>query len=1018
MQAHQNSKLRERAEKLQRLVTVEEAEKMSPEEVRNLIQQLQIYQIELEMQNHQLELNAAELEQARNKYQDLYDTAPFGYLTLDEHGVIVEANRSAARLLQHPRMELYDIGFSFFIHPNSIADFYSLFRKLKDGTQPQRAELELFPPKGDRICAQIEAVQLPQQGAAPLFRLVFLDVTERKKAEVALKKSEQLLNGIINSAINGIQVFKAIRNRQGQIEDFKWLLLNHAAEEFMHTSFAQLSQTTMAQESPEEITSGRFIRYAQVVETGETQTFTAHFKKAEREYWLNLVAVKMDDGFVLTFEDITEQHVAHEQLKENQHFVKAVAEAVPDFIYVDDLEAGHTIYSNHFFLQKLGFTPAEVTSRTREIFLSRLHPDDKDNFLARKHHFAQMADGKFLELKFRAEAKNGSWKTFFIRETIFKRNKDGQPLQVVGVSQDITEQLRAEQELRQMHETVTSILENLPITLWRFAKDGQVLESRGSGLKALGLKENQLIGQTFAAVHKELDSQIKDTLQGNKISTLAEFEIDNEKIFKQVYLFQDSNSGEAIGFCLDVTEQKRVEAEVQWRNFILDQLIQKLPLILGILNKDGTYLELRGKGLRRLGIADNELVGHNLFEFFPQLENSLEEILTGEAVNFIERKEFNGLYAYYQNFGLFDPKREYGIAFAIDITELIETQENLLNQKEFSENLLENSIDGIMAFDQNLCVTSWNKTMEQVLQVSKEHVLDKPLPLLFAKKHQTYVQQQAERVLRGEHLTTYEIPGLETERVFEVNLVPFTNAAKEVAGALGIVHDITQQRQRQAEETRFKLSQQKGIMDAVLTTQNEERKRIAEALHNSLAQLLYAAKLNLEDIQLEGNVQKEALLPLQKVSRFLEEAIKETRTLAHELIPRVLQDFGLKSALKDLATRLTTGSFTVQCVVTGFDQPVDHTLETHLFRFVQELLNNVMKHAEATSALVQVVDKGPTIRIRVVDDGKGMPAEWQTKNLKGMGIATLRDRVKLLQGTIKIDSAPGEGTTVTIDLPH
>ncbi len=1018
MQAHQNSKLRERAEKLQRLVTVEEAEKMTPEEVRAVIKELQTYQIELEMQNHQLEQTAAELEQARNKYQELYDTAPFGYITLNENGLIEEANRTAAQLLNHPLGLLHATRFSFFVQPNSIANFYSLLRKIQSSPASHRTELELYPTKSEAICAQVEAIRLQEEGQPPLYRLVFLDVTERKKADKALKKSEQLLQGIINSAINGIQVFKAVRNALGQIEDFEWVLLNRAAEEFMHTTFAQLRHTTLSQEVPEEITSGRFARYLQVVETGQTQTFPSHYRKGNQEYWLNMVAVKLDDGFVLTFEDITERHLAYEQLKESQHMIKTMAEAMPDFLYIEDLAQGRNIYNNRNFLAFLGYSAQDIVGHPRELLDTLYHPEDAYLLLTRPQRFADVQDGEVLESDVRIKAKDGGWRHIQFRETVFKRDTNGQPTQLVGVAMDLTDKKRQDLELQQLHETVTAILDNLPVTLWRFAKDGQVLESRGSGLKALGLKENQLIGQTFAAVHKELDSQIKDTLQGNKISTLAEFEIDEEKVFKQVYLFQDSLSGEAIGFCLDVTEQKRVEAEVQWRNFILDQLIQKLPLILGILNKDGTYLELRGKGLRRLGIADNELVGHNLFEFFPQLESSLEEILTGEAVNFIERKEFNGLYAYYQNFGLFDPQREYGIAFAIDVTDLIETQEHLLNQKEFSENLLENSIDGIMAFDQNLCVTSWNKAMEQVLQVSKNQVLGKPLPLLFAQKHQAYVQQQAERVLRGEHLTTYEIPGLETGRMFEVNLVPFTNAAKEVAGALVIVHDITQQRQRQAEETSFKLSQQKGIMDAVLTTQNEERKRIAEALHNSLAQLLYATKLNLEDIQLEGNVQKEALLPLQKVSRFLEEAIKETRTLAHELIPRVLQDFGLKSALKDLATRLSTGSFTVQCVVTGFDQPVDHTLETHLFRFVQELLNNVMKHAEATSALVQVVDKGPTIRIRVVDDGKGMPAEWQTKNLKGMGIATLRDRVKLLQGTIKIDSAPGEGTTVTIDLPH
>jgi signal transduction histidine kinase len=251
-----------------------------------------------------------------------------------------------------------------------------------------------------------------------------------------------------------------------------------------------------------------------------------------------------------------------------------------------------------------------------------------------------------------------------------------------------------------------------------------------------------------------------------------------------------------------------------------------------------------------------------------------------------------------------------------------------------------------------------------------------------------------------------------------VNLAPLYGADNAVTGILGIVRDATHQKRQQKADTQVQLAQQKMVMDTILITQNEERKRIAEALHNSLAQLLYAAKLNLEDIQAEADLGNSIKTPLRRVTDFLEEAIKETRTLAHELIPRVLVDFGLKSALKDLATRLSTNSFAVRCVVTGFDEPKDYEFETHLFRFVQELLNNVMKHAEATEALVQVVDKGTGVRVRVQDNGKGMPKPGEGTSSKGIGLNTLRNRSKLLGGTMVIDSTPGDGTCITIDIPH
>src|SRR5690606_36071899 len=97
--AHDFSLLRQRAVELQKPVSVEDVQKMAPHEIRQVIQELQIHQVELEMQNHQLQLATQELEEAKARYQDLYHYSPFGYVTLDEHGIIEEANAKGIELL-------------------------------------------------------------------------------------------------------------------------------------------------------------------------------------------------------------------------------------------------------------------------------------------------------------------------------------------------------------------------------------------------------------------------------------------------------------------------------------------------------------------------------------------------------------------------------------------------------------------------------------------------------------------------------------------------------------------------------------------------------------------------------------------------------------------------------------------------------------------------------------------------------------------------------------------------------
>ncbi|MFB9864595.1 PAS domain-containing sensor histidine kinase [Rufibacter immobilis] len=1010
------AKLREKAEKLLRLVTVEEAAGMSAEEVRVMIQELQIYQIELEMQNRQLEQTATELELSRRQYEELYDSAPAGYFTLDQNGVIVEANLTGASLLGVTRLNLLERRFSQFVHQESSHDFYNLFLRAKEKTVSQRAEIQMVPQQGTRICAQVELLQIQKQETPPLFRLVFLDITERKKTDEALKKHEQLLSSIIESSINGIQVFKAVRNSKGEIIDFEWLLMNHVAETFMNTSYEALRHTTLAQEAPEEITSGRFVRYVQVVEQGQPQTFTAHIKKGTKEYWLNLVAVKMEDGFVLTSEDVTEQHQVHEQLKESQHLMKTMAEAMPDFLYVEDLQLGRNIYNNRNFLAFLGYTPADIKGHPRELLDTLYHPEDASLLLNRKSRCANLPEGEYLQTHTRIKAKDGSWRNILFRDTVFKRDAHGQPTQLVGVAMDITERLRNTQELLRKQATINGLLNNLPIILWRISPTGIIEEATGLGLKSLGHQDQDLVGKHMSALNQGVMPHIQNVLTGGKATFVGELEVEGQKVYKQNFFLHDPLTGGAIGFCLDVTEQKKAEAEASWRNYILDQLIQKLPMVLAILDHQGNYVEARGEGLRRLGIADNELVGQNLFTLFPELTDMVDEIKAGKPINFIKRIDHQGKHTHFQNFGLFDPAQEFGIAFAIDITELIDAQEEVKQEKEFSENLLENSIDGILSFDHQFRITAWNKTMEQIMSVKKEQALGTSLVHLFPKQVQALVRLSLKKVLQGNRLTVHEIPHLHTSKNYEINLLPFPPSPEQkVTGALGIIHDITLERQRQHADVKSQLHQQKLVMNAVLSAQEEERKRIAEGLHNSLAQLLYAAKLNLEDLILRKPIaEPDAGVTLQRINMFLEDAIKETRTLAHELIPKALQDFGLKVALKDLSRRLSTDQFNVQCIVTGFNGPADSLLETALFRIVQELLNNSMKHALATEVVVQVVDKGTQIMVRVEDNGIGM--DTSNPSFKGMGLATIQNRVKHLQGTMDISSAPGEGTVVTITL--
>jgi PAS domain S-box-containing protein len=214
-----------------------------------------------------------------------------------------------------------------------------------------------------------------------------------------------------------------------------------------------------------------------------------------------------------------------------------------------------------------------------------------------------------------------------------------------------------------------------------------------------------------------------------------------------------------------------------------------------------------------------------------------------------------------------------------------------------------------------------------------------------------------------------------------------------------------------------KLDQQQQLAQAVLAAEESEKRRIAESLHNGLGQLLYAAKLSLDQLGQEApeHESKELKQAQHKVSQLLASAIAQTRTLAHELVPRTLEDFGLEAAIQDICTDYSIAPLRMQCYIIGLPAGLPTHLALAVYRMAQELANNIVKHAHATQASLHLTADDTHLRLRATDNGVGFTDEPQGKT-KGLGWQALQDRVRLFNGTLHL-SAAEPGTCITICLP-
>jgi len=225
----------------------------------------------------------------------------------------------------------------------------------------------------------------------------------------------------------------------------------------------------------------------------------------------------------------------------------------------------------------------------------------------------------------------------------------------------------------------------------------------------------------------------------------------------------------------------------------------------------------------------------------------------------------------------------------------------------------------------------------------------------------------------------------------------------------GILMDVTDRKKMEEEAELLKNGQQKLILSATLTAQEKERNNISRALHDSVCQILYGIRLNLESVERTHLLKGE----FKNINALLDQAIKETRQLSYELTPSVLKDFGFVAGIKEMAQRTSTPHFQIDTYIDAEADVLDPDVQLYVFRMIQELINNCIKHAHATRAEIKVTIINNEVLIKVADNGIGFIMDLDEAIKSGSGLSGIKNRVYLLNGHIRF-SKTRKGLIVTI----
>lgn len=212
------------------------------------------------------------------------------------------------------------------------------------------------------------------------------------------------------------------------------------------------------------------------------------------------------------------------------------------------------------------------------------------------------------------------------------------------------------------------------------------------------------------------------------------------------------------------------------------------------------------------------------------------------------------------------------------------------------------------------------------------------------------------------------------------------------------------------------LEEEKNLLAArsIVEGQEEERKRIAKELHDGLGVLLSSAKMHFNTLKVSLPENKSLI---DKAAKILEQATGDVRRISHNMMPGLLTKYGFFEALLDLFEQLDDiKGLHAELVIEGSKSRLPETMEIMLYRIVQEMVNNTLKHANAKNILLKVQVLPVAINGVYIDDGKGFDPRNTLSN-KSIGLTSIHSRIRYLGGEVYLKSSPGEGITYKFEVP-
>lgn len=450
------------------------------------------------------------------------------------------------------------------------------------------------------------------------------------------------------------------------------------------------------------------------------------------------------------------------------------------------------------------------------------------------------------------------------------------------------------------------------------------------------------------------------------------------------------------------------------------QLLDSLGEVVCAIDRDNRFVYINQGCKEAWGYEQNELIGRSCFDLIVDDDKlssyqALHRFLTHGISTEFENEYYHkdGSVVVMSWIGRWDKNAGLLYATGKNITQRRKREKEL----EMLSLIARETINSIVVMDPNFYITWVNAAFTHTTGYAFEEAIGKtPSELLVGADTDVELMRETEEKLKGGESAVIEIVGYTKEKApywSSIQFQPLFDKKGNLDKIISIVTDITEKKKLQTQLDLQVSKQQKRITAAVIQAQEDERAQLGRELHDNVNQVLTTVKL-FNEIIAESVINHKELV--QRSSDYLQSCIDEIRRISKRLSIPPLTEVGLVELTRELVDSINlTNKLEITYSLKGMHAlPISQELQLAVYRIMQEQLNNIIKHADASMVTIALAYERNQLQLVIKDNGKGFdPSTKRT----GIGITNIKSRAESLDGSFQLESAPGKGCLIKITFP-